>query len=88
MDWITISMFSSFIPTSMTSRTWLDSLLNSGYRVCLLKLELLGAMKTKSRIESELHGLSAYLVRLGFEGGENFKPRLSVIVKRSLVWVE
>lgn len=78
-------MFSSFIPTSMTSRTWLDSLLKSGYRICLPKLKLLDAMKTKSRIELELHRLSAYLVGLGFKGGENFRPRLSVIVKRSSV---
>jgi len=53
--------------------------------VCQLNPMLPGRKKTRSITELVSCGLSANLVGLGFEEGDSLRPKLSVIVMRSLV---
>jgi len=82
------SVLVSAMPTSIVSGTWSKSLRISGWSLCWLNPLLLGGRKTRSITELEFCVLSAYLVGPGFRGGESSRPRLSVMVRRSLVWVE
>ena len=70
-----MSMFSSFMPTSMMSGMWSEGRRMSGLRVCLLKPGLFGFMNTRSRTELVSRWLSANLVGPGFIGVASLRSR-------------
>ena len=82
------SVLVSVMPTSIVSRTWSEDLRMSGWSMYCPNPLLSGGRKTRSIIELESHVLFTYLVGPGFRGGESSNLRLSVMVRRSSVWVE
>jgi len=49
INWMSMSMFSFSMPTSMVRGMWSKGLCISGSRICLPNLRLLGSRKTKIR---------------------------------------
>ena len=74
--------------TSTVIGTWSDGLRISGWRICFPNPRLSGGMNTRSKTELESRGLSANLVGPGLDGGDSSRPRLSVIVSKSSVYIE
>ena len=86
IDHMLVLVFISLISILIISGTWSDGLQISGWSICWPKPVLSGGRKIRSMTELISHGLSANLVELGFKGEDISRPKLSVIVMRSLVW--